>query len=74
MTPGTAGSGHPEVHHPEVHHPEVRHDEVRHDGGRPGHDHSTKVMAAVVALALAGVLVAAILFVTTALLSPRPVL
>jgi hypothetical protein len=47
------------------------------DDGRgflTGHDHPTRVMTAVVALALVGVLAAAALFVTMAALSPRPVL
>ena len=39
-----------------------------------GHDHSTKIMTAVVGLALLGVLVAAIAFVTVAMSNPRPVL
>jgi len=47
------------------------------DDGRgflAGRDRPTKVMTAVVALALVGVLAAAALIVTMAVLSPRPVL
>jgi len=62
MTQGTAGTDGHGVEHP-----------YPTDRLLPERDRSAKVMAAVVGLALAGVLAFAVLFVTMAMLGPRPV-
>jgi hypothetical protein len=74
MTHGTAGRDDAGPDDPGL--DDERHDDAGHDNAgasmnRRRTDRSSKVMAAVVGLALAGVLTAAGFFVTTALLGPH---